>query len=335
MPNNNKALFLSLPIFISINTAIAGGFQLHEQNGSLGDVHAGYSVDAKDASTNFYNAAGLTEILDSTTTTSAVTAASSVSFKGKSVIKTVPEFGQPIIGSGNTSTSGLNVIPSLHYATPINNRLAFGLSIVSPFASEIDWSNKDFTRYNSTSNGITTINFSPSLAYKLTNVFSLGVGADAQYVTMKINKMVGLNIDMLNGGLPEDVSMNDSVITNQLTGTSLGWHSGILYRPTNFLKLGFSYRSAINHKATGTSVLKGRLAGQTTDPSPDKENKSNNLKAVIKIPESMALSVQFNPAKDLELVSTVVHTRWSAIKTFDLKMSLQPLLMMIHKNLYS
>lgn len=316
---NNKLICLSFPIFFSINSTMAGGFQLHEQNASLGDVHAGYSVDAKDASTNFYNAAGLTDILDSITTTSAVTAASNVSFKGQSTIKTVPELGQPIVGSGSASTNGFNLIPSLHYATPINDKLAFGLSIVSPFASEIDWSNKDFTRYNSTLNGITTINFSPSFAYKVSNALSVGLGADAQYVSMKINKMVGLNIDMLNGGVPDDVSMNDSIVTNQLTGTNMGWHSGVLYKPANYLKLGFSYRSAINHKATGTSILKGRLAGETTDPSPNKENKSKNLKAIIRIPQTMAFSIQFDPSNDIELVSTIVHTKWDVVKSFDLK----------------
>lgn len=305
-------------LLLTPSLVTAGGFQLHEQNASVGDVHAGYAVDSHDASVSFYNSAGLTEILEAKTTTSAVTVANYVSFKGETSIETFPTNSYPAVtNSGEVSTKGIHVIPSLHYATPINNQYAFGLSIASPFAAELSWSNKDFTRYNTTTNGIKAINFSPSLAYKTSDQLSFGLGADIQYVSMQIDKIVGSNIDLsFNNQSP---SVFDSNVTNNLSNTGLGWHGGVLYKPSNNLKLGLNYRSAINHYARGESILKGKLAGWFEDPSPNKVNRSKNLKAVIRIPQTIAFSASVNPITDWDFVSTVMYTNWAVVESFDLK----------------
>ncbi|MBP9722108.1 MAG: outer membrane protein transport protein [Gammaproteobacteria bacterium] len=304
-------------LFCSYNLAHAGGFQMHEQNASVGDVHAGYAVDTYDASVNFYNSAALTEILNAKTTTSAVTVANFVSFKGSTAVEATTLSSPPIYGSGETSTKGLHVIPSMHYATPINDKYAFGISLASPFAAELEWSDKAFTRYNTTLNGIKAVNLSPSLAYKVSEDLSLGFGPDLQYVSMQINKKVGTNFDLFNNNL--DLSNYDSIVTNNLTNAKLGWHAGTLWKPTNNLKLGFNYRSEINHHATGESKLKGKLAGSFGSESNNKVNKSKNLKAIIKIPQNIAFSFELQPMQDWSFVSTVMYTHWSIVDSFDLK----------------
>ncbi len=312
-------LVTSLTFFtLGSNIVTAGGFQMHEQNASVGDVHAGYAVDSHDASVSFYNSAALTEILESKTTTSAVTVANFMSFKGSTLLETSPAMPEPpIVASGTASTKGVHVIPAMHYATPINNKYAFGLSIASPFAAELAWSDKAFTRYNTTLNGIKTINISPSLAYKVSDSLSLGLGPDLQYVAMQINKKVGTNYDIYHDNQP--LESYDSIVTNTLANTKLGWHTGILWKPTNHIKLGANYRSAIYHRATGESKLKGTLAGLFTDPSNNKINKSKNLEAVIKIPQTIAFSGQFDFIPDFSFVSTIIHTNWSVVNSFDLK----------------
>ena len=319
-----KLSSLSVNTLILLNTSIpvvfAGGFQMHEQNGSVGDVHAGYAVDNHDASVSFYNSAALTDILEPQTTNSAVTVASKLSFKGSTSLEITEAASSgaypPVVGTGQTSTSGVNVIPSLHYAAPISNNYAFGLSIVAPFASELSWSEKAFTRYNATTNGIKAINFSPSFAYRVSDELSLGLGGDIQYVAMQIDKIVGANFDIFFNGQP--YASSDSVIRNNLTHTGLGWHTGALWKPTNHTKLGFTYRSGLNHHATGSSSLKGKLAGGFVD-TPHKENKSKNLAAIIKIPQTFALSGAINPIEDWTFVSTVMYTNWAVVKSFDLK----------------
>ncbi len=319
---SRKKTLLTVNTFILLNATsslvMAGGFQMHEQNASVGDVHAGYAVDNHDASVNFYNSAALTDILEAKTTSSAVTVANAVFFKGTTSLEANPSnVNPPVTASGETSAKGLHVIPSLHYATPINSHTAFGLSVVSPFAAELSWSEKAFTRYNSTTNGIKAVNFSPSFAYKVNDQLSFGLGGDVQYVSMQIDKMVGTNLDLFNNGLP--LSNYDSHVSNNLTHTGFGWHSGALWKPVNFAKLGFNYRSGFNHQATGTSSLKGKLAGDYLDYSANKKNKSKNLKAVIKIPQSFAFSAEIEPVQDWSILSTVIYTNWSVVQSFDLR----------------
>lgn len=301
-----------LYLLIQTNSSFAGAFQMHEQNASLGDVHAGYSVYTKDPSISFYNPAGLVDILTPKATNSAVTVASRMSFKGNTVLEMAYDNpNPPITFSGKTKTNGVHFIPALHYAMPINERFAFGLSIASPFAAELDWSDKGFTRFNSTHNAIKTINFSPSLAYKISNEVSIGMGPEIQYAEMQIDKRIGTS------GLLS--SEYESAATNTLTSTNVGWHAGILWKPVSNAKLGLSYRSKVIHKATGESKLKGLLAGDKMSLSPDKVNKSKKLEAIIRIPASVALSGEYNPTSDVTLYSTLIYTQWNLVDTFNLK----------------
>lgn len=310
-----------LPVIINFSHVYAGGFQMHEQNANLGDVHAAYAVNTSDASISFYNPAGLIEILSPKATNSAVTVSSNVSFKGRTSVTTNPapdaSLYPPVTGTGKVSTKGLNVIPALHFATPINDKFAFGLSIASPFAAELKWSADKFTRYNSTNNSIKTINFSPSIAYKVNNSFYIGGGPEIQYAEMQIDKIVGTSWDYTFQG--QNPASFDSKVTNNLTNTAIGWHAGFIWNPLRNLKIGYSYRSRIDHKATGESKLNGKLAGWFTDFSDDKENKSKNLKATIKIPQTMALSAEYAPNADVAMVSTLIYTNWKIVQSFDLE----------------
>lgn len=339
--SNSKCFKLFLVVISTnfLNNLYAGGFQMHEQNASLGDVHAGYAVSAQDASVSFYNSALLTEITRSKATSSAVTAANMVRFKGTTSLETYPSMGvsDPArVDAGSATTRGVHVIPAMHYAIPINNKFAFGLSIASPFAAEISWPDQKFTKYNSTLNGIKTINFSPSLAYKYNEYFSLGFGFDVQHATMNINKVVGSSYDVFRvQENMQSINLYDSLVTNNLSSTGLGWHWGLSLKPNRDLKLGFHYRSRIDHNAQGKSKLKGRLAGDFQSKlmvynhdnknyrdysfGSEDVNKSNKLKAKIKIPQSMALSMEYNPIYSLKLLSTIVYTNWSVVDSFDLK----------------
>lgn len=314
-------LFLSFPIVLNFNSTFAGSYQMHEQNGSVGDVHSGYTVDTSDASINFYNPAGLTEILDSITTTAAVTAASNVSFTGRSRVNTYPEpdprFYGPITGSGKVSASGLNVIPSAHFARPINDKLAFGFSIASPFGAELEWDKKLFTRFNTTLNGIKTVNLSPSFGYKVDEMVSIGFGPELQYLEMDINKMVGSNVYPIAFKV-NDPRQYDSYISNKLSNVGVTWHAGILFKPLRNTKIGASYRHGITHKAKGTSSLKGHLALPIGIPSPDNENKTKNLKSNVRIPNTFAVSAQVSPYPGYNFFSTLIYTNWGVIKNVEL-----------------
>jgi long-chain fatty acid transport protein len=338
----NIKLAILLPSLLSISNSFAGGFQMHEQNASLGDVHASNSVIANDASIGFYNPAGLIDIETPKVTVATVAVTNNMSFKGQTIVDTNPPSDNPIayppvIGSGKVSTNGLHVIPSMHFATPINDRFAFGLSIASPFAAELGWSDNKFTRFNTTQNAIKTINFSPSLAMKVNNELAVGFGPEIQYVDMQINKMVGVGygfaklfsnaehddpdfFDNLDEESKKQVTKSfDSKVTNNLTNIALGWHAGLLWKPINNFKLGFRYRDKIEHHATGESKLKGKLAGSHDDFSPNKENKSKKLKAIIKIPASTTLSVEYKPFSTVSLVSSLIYTQWNTVKYFNLK----------------
>ncbi len=322
-----KLCFLTTPLLFISNSASSGGFQIFEQNGSLGDVHAGYAVDAQNASIGFYNAAGLTHIENPQFVSSNIIVNNQVQFTGNTAIEVYTglntgKMNPPIHHSGETESRGTHIIPAIHYARPINSEWTYGFSITAPFAAELDWSEQDFTRYNTTHNGIKTINISPSFARKLSPILSMGFGPDLQYLELEADKIVGTNIPYSDGmghadHAPEE---SDSRAFNRLTNLAAGWHLGFLWEPHTSLQFGLQYRSAIHHHAHGISKMIGRLAGDMSNPyDSHKINVSKNLQANVEIPATTALSFGFKPHPQWALFSTLLYTQWHIVRSLDLK----------------
>src|SRR5665213_3466555 len=109
----------------------ASGFQLWEQDGaSIGTNHAGYASASEDASTSFYNPAGLVRIHQQQFVVGGDPVLTSFKFNGSVAVNTLsPDTPQNTVAQGG----GFNFVPFGHYAVPLNDRLFFGISLVIPF----------------------------------------------------------------------------------------------------------------------------------------------------------------------------------------------------------
>src|SRR5579863_4644936 len=76
--------------------AVASGFQLFEQDGaSVGNYHAGYAAEAADASTAFYNPAGITRIKNQQLVFAGVGIATNIKYQGTVSVNTLA-VGKPM-----------------------------------------------------------------------------------------------------------------------------------------------------------------------------------------------------------------------------------------------
>jgi long-chain fatty acid transport protein len=102
----------------SVGTASAAGFQLLEQNASgLGNAYAGSAAVATDASTIFFNPAGLTYLpgMQVVGAVNAIDVDSRFSNRSSTLpaLITVP-------GGDGGQAGGLAFVPSLYFAMPLN-----------------------------------------------------------------------------------------------------------------------------------------------------------------------------------------------------------------------
>ena len=172
-------VFLCAAGLITVSSqSFAAGFQLWEQDGaSVGNYHAGYAAEAADASTAFYNPAGLMRFNNQQVVFAGATVFTSMKYQGTVSINQLEDMGpQNVTAQGG----GTNFIPGLNYVAPLNDYLAFGFSVVVPFGLKTDYGKSTILRYVATESSVSVVDISPSLGIRLTKKASIGLGPDVQ-----------------------------------------------------------------------------------------------------------------------------------------------------------
>src|SRR3990167_4579663 len=227
--------------------ALASAFQLWGQDAaSIGNYHAGYAAAAYDASTAFYNPAGLNRFKDQQLVVAGAGVLTSFKYSGTISVDTI-EGGIP---QGVTAQGGnFGFIPALHYVAPLSDVVAFGFSVTVPFGLQVNYGKSTILRYATTVTSVQVVDFSPVLSFKVTDKLSLGLGPDVQTMKGKFNQVATM------GGAELD---SDGI--NNADGVGYGMHAGGLYEFNENTRVGLSYHSQVVHHLTGNSTFSGPLA---------------------------------------------------------------------------
>lgn len=313
-----KILSAAVVSLMTTGAAQAGSFSLYTESSgaAVGNYAAGIAAEAADASTGWYNPAGLALIRDQQMVFSGVGVFPSTKLTGTSSFRTtgVPPFNQSFSGLQGAKDA---FVPAFHYALPLGESATFGFSMVSPFGLSTDWSRLDPTRYAATYSELTTTNISPEIGGKLTENFALGAGIDLQYARVKFNSVIG------SPALLQAVGANpiflDSYSYNKGDSFGVGFHAGgMLMFNENHTRIGLNYQSKMKHKFHGYSRLNGRLASVglvnhnaffVTD-----DLNSND----IEFPDVVTLSGYHDVNDKVALLGSVVYTGWNVLRTIQL-----------------
>lgn len=315
------------------NAVSAASFSLYtESNGAaIGNFAAGIAAEAADASTGWFNPAGLV-LLDHQQVV-----VGGVGVFLKSAISGASSFTTPDLPIYYQTFSGLDgarnaLVPSLHYALPLGENATFGLSVVSPFGLKTLWGETSPVRYAATLSDLRTITIAPELGGRINENLALGAGIDLQYATVKFNRMLGAPTLMQllrEFGVPVTPNFVDSESYNEGDSFGVGFHAGLLAPfNQNHTRFGFNYQSRVRHKFHGYSQLTGRLANpgiDITDPlsvlpaDPSAVARTDALTSNnVSFPEVATLSAYHDLSDRLALLGSVVYTGWNSIKTIEL-----------------
>jgi long-chain fatty acid transport protein len=283
-------------------TASAAAFQLWEQDGaSVGNYHAGRAAEAPDASTAYYNPAGLIRIHNQQVVFGLDPVITDFKFRGTVGVSSAGLGGigpQPTVAQGGT----FNIVPSLNYAAPLNDQLVFGFSIVSPFGLKTDYGSSTPARYAATLTSLQIIDISPSLGMAINDKFSIGAGIDIEHARGEFDLTAGN--PLLNFVFNSNM---DSQAQNIGTNYGYGYHLGALLQFNENTRVGLSYHSKIVQHLEGSSTLTGPLANDLFGG----QQRSTNLRANATMPATTTLSAfhTFNPKWDM--MGTVIYTQWN------------------------
>ncbi|MGB6105417.1 MAG: outer membrane protein transport protein [Pusillimonas sp.] len=290
----------------------AAGFQLLEQNASgIGNSYAGSAAIAENASTIYFNPAGMTR-LPGINVSGGLTAIKP-SFKFKDGGSTGPG-GLPL-GTDNGGDAGaLGLVPNAYVSWEVNPNWYVGLGIGAPFGLMTEYDEGWVGRYHSKKFSIKSININPSVAYKVNDQLSVGAGInwmqlDANY--RRNSPAAGL-ISQLPGGMtnplaPVLLNSPDMEAQVKMKGDAWGWNLGLMYQITPDTRLGLSYRSKVKIKADGDTNI------DNTTPVPIPTH--FDAKATVELPDTAILSVVHDLNSRWQLLADVSWTGWSSIKS--------------------
>lgn len=262
--------------------ASASGFQLMEQNASgIGNAYAGSAAVAENASTIYYNPAGMTQ-LQGINVSGGVTAIRP-SYKFSDNGSVVPFGGS---GSNGGDAGSWAAVPNGYASWGVTKDLYVGLGISSPFGLKTEYSPDWVGRYQSIRFDIKTVNVNPSIAYRVNEKVSLGFGLNWQRIEAEYLRQAGPSSQA-------KLNLDDS---------AWGWNVGALFNVSPSTKVGVSYRSAIQYHTTGS--FSGAL--------------NAGAKADIKVPDTFIMSVMQKLSDKWEMLGDVSRTGWSSIPQVDI-----------------
>lgn len=318
---NNKPLaswtlpLLAAAVAAALATAAhASNFQLSEQSvTSLGSAHAAGAAYADDASTIWYNPAGLTRL----TGAELDTGLSLIRF-GADFRKTlaVDATGQPLSGGNGGSVGKLGAVPFIYYSQPLTDKLAFGIGLGVPFGLSTSYDANSIFRYQAIYTSVAVLNLNPTLAYRFTDHFSAGFGVDIQRMDVKLTNDVDYGaicfakVNPVNctamGLVPQGADgFFDATASDTATGANFGllWDYGAT-------RVGFSYRSRVKHKLSGSASFTNAPALFTSQGL----FQNQGIRADFTTPQIVSLSLFRQLNDQWSLMADWSYTGWSSFQ---------------------
>ena len=286
-----KALIFSvIPALVSIlfvGFAWSSGFQLPEQNMSgLGNAYAGAAAVAENASTIFYNPAGMTQLQAREFSLGMSAIRPSFKFSNNGSANPAAFGGGPATGSNGDDAGSWNFVPNAYLSWALTRDLYLGLGVGVPFGLMTEYDSNWVGRFQAIKFSIKTLNVNPSLAYRLSDKVSLGFGLNWQR----------LEAEYVRQATPA------AQVTLKADDDAWGWNVGVLFQAAPATRLGFSYRAALNY------TLEGDFSGALNAPA----------KADITLPDTFILSIHQGLNDRWELLGDLSLTRWSTLDTVDI-----------------
>ncbi|MEW6329974.1 MAG: outer membrane protein transport protein [Pseudomonadota bacterium] len=314
------------------NPVSAAGFALIEQGvKGLGNAYAGGAASADDASTVFFNPAGMTRLSGRQAIAAGHLIVPSTKFSdgGSHMAGTLG--GAAMTGGDGGNAGEAALVPNLYYVQEFGNGYRFGLGINAPFGLATDYDDDWKGRYQAIRSEIITVNINPSLALKVNDRLSLGGGVNLQYIDAELTSAVDYTVACF--GVPTlgaaTCSANGlGVGTLQSTATSgmskntaddlsWGYNLGLLYEFDQDTRVGLAYRSKISHKLEGTGDFTipsaVSTAGGGVGATLSAVFADSNIIARATLPEMISASIyhQFDPK--WAVMGDITHTRWSRL----------------------
>jgi long-chain fatty acid transport protein len=266
-------------------------FQLSEQNASgLGNAYAGQAAAAENASTIYFNPAGMSYLPGRQITGSLHAIHPSIKFSDDGTSRSPAGIPAPAGGDNGGNAGGWIYVPNVDLSLQITPQFWAGIGVTTPFGLRTEYARDFIGRFQSQKAELKTLDVNPSFAYKIDEFFSLGAGISYQRVKLELDRSFFAGAE-----LPEKISLSDG---------AWGWNAGMMYAASAATRFGATYRSALSYRLDGTLEI-GAMG-------------SAKVAAKLDLPETVSLALSHEFDGKWQLLGDVSWTRWSRVQNVPL-----------------
>jgi long-chain fatty acid transport protein len=292
------------------SSVFASGYRFGSQSVAAQGTADANGAEAVDASTVFYNPAGMTRLEGQNISAGATVVVPHSSYTDTGSKRFT---GTPAGGTGTEDYAPNAVVaPSLYYTKQLNSQWTAGLGLFVPYGTKLDYGDTWTGRYALTNIKLESIALNPSIAFKLDEKHSFGFGLTAEHMKAELGQAVDvpgtvgalsgtaagaalLKQIVLAGGNPAALAaVKDGRGENEGKDWGFGFNLGYMFQLDKDTRFGISYRSSILHNLKGSTVWD--FSKSTTDPIINKilaasSNRANSAARVqLRSPESLSVN---------------------------------------------
>lgn len=289
-----KKIFLTLALIGLSSSAFAGGYRVALQGVRQAALGGTSATQTHDASVAFYNPAGLA-FVDSKL---------SIAVGGFGV-KTDVKWQDPMTLQKAETDNKLGTPMYLAVSYKPVDDLAIGLSVTTPFGSSVTWPEDWQNKANITHIDLKAFNIQPTVAYRFSDWFSLGVGFIYTHGTAKLEKV-------------QTVAGNDIKLKlEDKDAHGLGFNVGAMFKPTDKFGVGIAYRSNVDVSANKGDVTWSNVPSGIASNVPFNTDKWNTT---LPLPSEFTFGMSYKVLPQLELFGDVVWQNWTRYKSLDINL---------------
>ncbi|MBL7999248.1 MAG: outer membrane protein transport protein [Candidatus Kapabacteria bacterium] len=294
---------LRLVLLTALNASLlqAGGFQLNESGTKAVGMASAYSAGSGgDASTLFYNPAGMTKLATGLTLTG-----------GVSLISPGARFYGPTNYNTTQTMTELEAwsfpIPNFYavYNMPESN-LAFGLGVFVPFGLGTKFPDTWSGRNLAIRTYLETITINPNVAYSL--------------LDGKLSVAAGLSYSMGRVELSQKATApfeQETLVELTGKGNAMSWNLGVSYELSKSLRIGASYRNNIKIKYDGDVKY-------TANPAVSSLFVAGGGGTDLNLPYDFRLGLNYAVDHNLRVEFGLDYVGWSSYDTLKINFNRRP-----------
>jgi long-chain fatty acid transport protein len=299
--------------------AFASGFAINEQGAKAVAMGGAFVAQADDPTAVYYNPAGILQLEGTQVSVGMSPIMPHAKFKTDGNRANLPppvlsNWGGPAAGDTTSIKDVTFWIPNAYVSQKLNDRFAFGFGAFSNFGLATEWNDDWEGRFitGGTRADITTLSLNPVIAFKPAERLSLAVGPVLQYVEIelknKVPNVLGFPLGPIGPPIIGPGAVPEAGV--KLTGDDWdwGWNVALLYRITDSLKFGATYRSEIGHSITQGDIKfsPGGVNGYTNTTG----------SANLKLPAIGYLGLAWSP-KPLTVEFDLQYTDWGSFNKLE------------------